>query len=132
IDLHYCLTERRCRCLASNSSCWPNVSRWQVFNESVDRRLLFPEPSATVCNGQTYDLNACAVARAQWSNSAWRSDQVGAMQNHNWEKSSCSISTNSTKCNQGSVPVIAVNATLPEHVQATVRFAATNNLRLTV
>ncbi|CAF4116467.1 unnamed protein product [Rotaria sp. Silwood2] len=54
------------------------------------------------------------------------------MQNHNWENSSCSISTNSTKCNQGSVPVIAVNATLPEHVQATVRFAATNNLRLTV
>ena len=40
--------------------------------------------------------------------------------------------TNSTKCNQGSVPVIAVNATLPEHVQTTVRFAATNNLRLVI
>jgi hypothetical protein len=54
------------------------------------------------------------------------------MQNHNWENSSCSIHTNSTKCNQGSVPVIAVNATLPEHVQATVNFAATNNLRLVI
>ncbi|CAF4172789.1 unnamed protein product, partial [Rotaria sp. Silwood2] len=132
IDLYYSLTERRCRCLANNPSCWPNASRWQVFNESVDGRLLFPEPSAAVCNGQTYEANACAVARAQWSNSTWRSNQVGTMQNHNWENSSCSISTNSTKCNQGSVPVIAVNATLPEHVQATVRFAATNNLRLTV
>ncbi|CAF0875282.1 unnamed protein product [Rotaria sp. Silwood1] len=103
-----------------------------MFNESVDGRLVYPKPSAAVCNGNTYNANACAVAKAQWLNSVWRSDQVGAMQNHNWENSSCSVSTNSTKCNQGSVPVVAVNATLPEHVQATVRFAATNNLRLTI
>ncbi|CAF3846290.1 unnamed protein product [Rotaria sordida] len=124
--------QRRCRCLSSNSACWPNASQWQAFNESVGGRLLRPEPSAAVCNGQTYNANACAVAQAQWINSTWRSDQVGAMQNHNWENSLCSVWTNSTNCNQGSVPVIAVNATLPEHVQATVRFAATNNLRLTI
>ena len=37
---------------------------------------------------------------------------------------------NSTTCNQGSVPILAVNATLPEHVQATLQFANTYNLRL--
>ncbi len=89
-------------------------------------------PSAAVCNGATYNATACNIATTQWSNAMWRSDQVGAMQNHNWENSSCSVYSPSPKCNQGSVPVIAVNAILPEHVQATVRFAATNNLRLVI
>ena len=68
----------------------------------------------------------------QWHNASWRSDQVGAMQNHSWENSSCSIQFRYRKCNQGSVPVVGVNATLPEHVQTTVRFASTHNLRLVI
>ncbi|CAF3591691.1 unnamed protein product [Rotaria sp. Silwood1] len=124
--------ERRCRCLASDSSCWPNASVWQMFNESIDGRLVIPEPSAAVCNGRTYNAMACSIAKAQWTNAAWRSDQVGAMQFHNWENSLCSIFVNSSTCNQGSVPVLAVDAILPEHVQATVRFAVMNNLRLVI
>jgi FAD/FMN-containing dehydrogenase len=52
------------------------------------------------------------------------------MQNSNWENSSCSVYYNSTKCNQGSVPIFAVDAILPEHVQTTLQFANTYNLRL--
>ncbi|CAF1045879.1 unnamed protein product [Rotaria sordida] len=126
------IDQRRCRCLASNSSCWPDALVWQSFNETIDGRLLSSEPSAVVCNEKPYNAEACALAIAQWSNSTWRSDQAGALQNHNWENSSCSIFTNSTTCNQGSVSVFAVNATLPEHVQKTVRFAATNNFRLVI
>ncbi|CAF0986841.1 unnamed protein product [Didymodactylos carnosus] len=62
----------------------------------------------------------------------WRSYQVGGMQYFNWENVSCSISNGNSSCNQGSVPVIGVNATWPEHVQATIRYAATNNLRLVI
>ncbi|CAM4778915.1 unnamed protein product [Rotaria magnacalcarata] len=128
----FAMCERRCRCLANNSSCWPNASVWEAFNETIDGRLLLPEPSAAVCNGKTYDAQACTLAKAQWYNATWRSDQTGAMQNHNWENSSCSISYNSTICNQGSVAVFAVSATLPKHVQTTIRFAASNNLRLVI
>ncbi|CAF2749830.1 unnamed protein product [Rotaria sp. Silwood2] len=124
--------QRRCRCLADNPLCWPNASAWQIFNTSIGGRLLVPKPSAAVCNGKTYDAQACTLAKAQWSNSTWRGDQLGAMQNHNWENSSCSILTNSTACNQGSVPVYAVSAISPEHVQETVRFATANNLRLVI
>lgn len=52
------------------------------------------------------------------------------MQNPNWENSSCSISVNQSTCNQGSVPIFAVNATLPAHVQATIRWVSKYNLRL--
>ena len=68
----------------------------------------------------------------QWADAVWRGNQAGAMQSHNWENSSCSIFYNSTTCNQGSVPIFAVNATLPEHVQATIRLVKTYNLRLTI
>jgi hypothetical protein len=101
--------------------CWPNSSIWQIFNESIDGRLALPQPSAAVCNFNLSDTNA-----------SWRSDQVGAMKNHNWEKSLCSISSVNVSCRQGSVPVLAVNATLPEHVQTTVRMASANNLRLVI
>ena len=57
---------------------------------------------------------------------------MGAMHDPYWENSSCSVFSPSTACNQGSVPVFAVNATLPEHVQATIRFAAKHNLRLVI
>jgi hypothetical protein len=52
------------------------------------------------------------------------------MQSSNWENSSCSIYYNSTTCNQGSVPVFAVDAILPEHVKTTLEFVNKYNLRL--
>ena len=67
---------------------------------------------------------------AEWHNPIWRGNQAGAMQNPNWENSSCSITVNQSTCNQGSVPIFAVNATLPEHVQATIRWVSRSNLRL--
>lgn len=132
ICIIFFIEERRCRCLASDSSCWPNLSAWQSFNESVDGRLISAKPSAAVCNEPAYDVDACAVARIQWNDGIWRSNQPGALQNTNWENSSCSIMLNSTTCNQGSVPVFGVNAIFPEHVQKTVLFAVKNNLRLVI
>ncbi|CAF3507687.1 unnamed protein product [Rotaria sp. Silwood2] len=74
----------------------------------------------------------CNQTVTQWRNSSWRSGQVGAMQYHNWENSSCSIFKINSFCSQGSIPVIAVNATWPEHVQMTIKYAASNNLRLVI
>ena len=78
------------------------------------------------------NVNACVTAITQWTNASWRSDQVGAMQNYNWENSSCSVFVANSSCNQGSVPILGVNATLPEHVQATIQFASKYNLRLVI
>ena len=52
------------------------------------------------------------------------------MQIPSWENSSCSVYFNSSTCNQGSVPILAINATLPEHVQATLQLVNNYNLRL--
>ncbi|CAF2190616.1 unnamed protein product [Rotaria magnacalcarata] len=126
------LCGQQCRCLASNSSCWPSSVQWNNFNQSVGGCLLSPMPSAAVCNGITYNANLCNITKILWSDGFWRSNQAGAMQNYNWENTSCSITTNSTTCNQGAVPVMAVNATLPEQVQSTIRLASVNNIRLVI
>ncbi|CAF1113827.1 unnamed protein product [Rotaria sordida] len=132
LNQHFGKTERRCRCLAGDSLCWPNASAWQIFNKSVDDRLVLPRPSAAVCTIAEFNLDECTQAATYWTNSMWRSYKLGAMQYYNWENTSCSISNPNSTCNQGSVPIIAVNATWPEHVQATIKYAATNNLRLVI
>ncbi|CAF1242479.1 unnamed protein product [Adineta steineri] len=126
------IQEGYCRCLSNDSTCWPSASIWQTFNQSIDGQLISSQPSAAVCNSNPSNINACNIARNKWTNSSWRSDHAGAMQAANWENSSCSIYYNSMTCNQGSVPILAVNATLPQHVQKTLRLVNTYNLRLVI
>ncbi|CAF2145115.1 unnamed protein product [Rotaria magnacalcarata] len=127
---HLAFTDRRCRCLSNDLNCWPNASVWQIFNSSIDGRLLIPRSSAAACKADHFDLVKCNETFYHWMDSSWRSDQVGAMQYFNWENVSCSIWNSSSICTQGSIPVLAVNATYYEHVQKTIQFAWTNNLRL--
>ncbi len=88
------------------------------------------QPSVAICSGYPPNAGNCTIA--QWANAAWRSDQAGAMLHHNWENVSCSGLPNNVVCTQGSVPQLGVNVTTVEHVEATVRFASVNNLRLVV
>ncbi|CAF3756681.1 unnamed protein product [Rotaria socialis] len=116
----------------SNSACWPNASAWQKFNESIDGRLISVRPTAAFCAGSPPNMKVCNNARSQWTNSTWRTNQAGSMQNHNWENASCSSHLGSVTCTQGSVPLLGVNATTVEHVLATIRLTSANNLRLVI
>ncbi|CAF1024251.1 unnamed protein product, partial [Didymodactylos carnosus] len=125
--------KKTCRCLP-NDGCWPNPTLWELFNVSIDGRLLRPLPSASPCYNNSSLSQECNSTRAQWRNAQWRSNQVGAMQNPNWETNgnlSCTI-TYQQQCHQGSVPVYGVNATSILHVQESVKFARKYNLRLVV
>ncbi|CAF4967859.1 unnamed protein product, partial [Rotaria magnacalcarata] len=78
-------------------------------------------------------MEACTITYTNWMNSKWRSEQVGAMEYYNWEMPNVLIIYNlNSSCHQGSVPVIAVNATLPEYFQAMIKFAAKYHLRLVI
>jgi len=37
----------KCRCLASNASCWPTVEEWDSFNVTIGGRLIAPKPTGT-------------------------------------------------------------------------------------
>jgi hypothetical protein len=54
-----------CRCLPGDD-CWPSVSTWKAFNQSVDGRLVATVPLATPCHVPSYDEKKCAALKEGW------------------------------------------------------------------
>lgn len=92
---------QRCR---FGDSCWPDEETWQSFNDSISGHLIRTFPSAAVCHGQTYDLEECNEAKAEWNSSFWRTNQTGAYTAIVWElgNQQCFInSSRSAPCQPG-------------------------------
>lgn len=94
----------RQRC-SYGDSCWPTEVEWQKFNASISGRLIRTYPSAAVCHTDRYDAAQCAVAKENWKNSFWRTNQTGAYSAILWElgeKGQCFIdSLKEAPCDQG-------------------------------
>jgi hypothetical protein len=138
LSLTSALTTNNCRC-TSGSDCWPSDSEFQSLASKVSQPLIHPVPPATPC----YDSAAgnCTDVRAGWFNGMWRSNQSGAAEHTNWETyilpngtiQACYLNTTlGFPCQQGSVPVIGVDARTPDDIQEAVRFAGNHNLRLVI
>lgn len=115
--------------------CWPSPATWQAFNASISGHLLAPFPPAAVCHNPRYNDAQCKIAKAEWRNSLWRTNQTGAYAAILWEMGDeqCFIDAPRTApCEQGLVPRYAVAAREVEDVQKAVRFAAERNLYLVV
>ncbi|CAE6458193.1 unnamed protein product [Rhizoctonia solani] len=120
------------RCTA-NLPCWPAPNVWSAFNSSVDGQLVAPRPPGWVCHDPNYDEAACNIAKANWSNSLWRANQTGAMENPVWDSLECDINTpRNTTCDQGFVPHYSVDAQNDNHVSEAIKFADKYNLSLVV
>jgi hypothetical protein len=129
---------QNCRCTAG-SDCWPSDSEFQDLASKVSQPLIHPIPPATPC----YDSAAgnCTDVRARWRNGIWRSDQSGAVEHTNFEAfvfpngtiQACYLNTTlGVPCQQGSVPVIGVDARTPGDIQEAVKFAGKHNLRFVI
>ncbi|KAI0031631.1 hypothetical protein K488DRAFT_51732 [Vararia minispora EC-137] len=113
----------RCRTQPGDAR-FPSRAEWDRLNTTVAGRLIAVVPSAL----------ACAEARcndAQWSSALFRDGIPGQMNAYNWEQL-CLYNTTDGACAQANVPLFAINATLPEHVQAGVAFSAQHDLRVAI
>jgi len=108
-----------CRC-TYGSECWPSDSEFQTLASAVSQPLIHPVPPATPCYASA--AGNCTDALAGWYNGIWRSDQSGASEHTNWEThvfpngtiQGCYLNTSlGIPCQQGSVPVIGVDARTP-------------------
>ncbi|KAG8721079.1 hypothetical protein FRC08_015887 [Ceratobasidium sp. 394] len=119
-------------CTASQE-CWPSPEVWSSFNASISGRLIAPRPPAWPCHDPNYDEGACGVARANWDDPFWRSNQTGAMQDPVWESSGCRINTpRNMTCEQGFVPTYLVAAKDGSDVSKAIVFAGKYRLKLVV
>ncbi|TFY56223.1 hypothetical protein EVG20_g9013 [Dentipellis fragilis] len=107
---------------------FPTQAQWDQLKAELGGRLVQPVPTAKYCK-----QNNCTTA--EWQSTDLRALLPGAMNSNNWEQDYATPSMcllNGTTCDQGSVPLYAVNATTAAHIQAGVRFAAQHNLRLSI
>ncbi|OAX31836.1 FAD-binding domain-containing protein [Rhizopogon vinicolor AM-OR11-026] len=103
--------------------------------------LIYPRPAAVACYPVDAPSGNCSALALEWDDGNWRSDQPGVMQAPNFETyifnngtiDACYLDTSlGVPCSQGSVPIIGVNATTSEDVQAAVKFAVKHNPKLAV
>ena len=131
-----------CRCLYGHP-CWPDANEFATLASQISQPLLHPLPPASACYPPSPSAPSanCSVVIANYTNSDWRSDQPGAMQNTNFETfifhndtiSACYLNTTlGAPCEQGSVPPVGVDARSESDIQAAVNFAKQHNLKLVV
>lgn len=102
---------------------WPSLEQWKALNESIEGRLLQPDPPGAVCHPEhaSYDAAACPVIQAAWFTEPLHSgDPVSSMWN-NWNNDTC-LPNPTLTCSSDGYPVYVVNATTAEHVKAGVDF----------
>ncbi|KAK7039986.1 FAD-binding domain-containing protein [Favolaschia claudopus] len=122
----------KCRNIPGDAG-FPDANSWATLNKTVGGRLAPVVPFPRFCR----NLPAGQCTDAQWTSGLFRSGVAGAMDMLNFEQgydltppSLCF--RNSTVCGQGNVPLYAVEAETVADVQAAVKFATANNLRLAI
>ncbi|KAJ8082048.1 hypothetical protein PM082_007894 [Marasmius tenuissimus] len=129
-----------CKCLYGDA-CWPSESQFAELSSQLSQPLIHPVPSASACYPAENPSPDCAVVQANSFNGTWRADQAGSYQNVNFEGyiflngsiSACHLDVSlGVPCEQGNVPPIGVDARNAGDIQAAVKFATDNNLRLVV
>ncbi|KAF8527001.1 FAD-binding domain-containing protein [Hysterangium stoloniferum] len=110
---------------------FPTTAELASFNATIDGRLMNVVPSVKFCES----IGGCSDA--QWSDGNFKNDIIGALLQYNWEQDYTSTPPslclrNGTVCGQGNVPILGVNATTVEHIQAAVRFGNFHNLKIVI
>ncbi|KAF7349910.1 FAD-binding domain-containing protein [Mycena venus] len=115
------------------SAGYPKAAAWSKLNATIGGRLVNVIPTAKYCAR----LPGGTCTDAQWTSALFRSTIPGSMNNNNLEQgydftppSLCL--RNATTCGQGNVPTFSVEAQSAADIQAAVKFASSNNLRLVV
>jgi hypothetical protein len=68
----------KCVCLPGQA-CWPSSDDWSAFNGTVNGKLEAVHPLAAPCHDPTFDNSTCQVVTALYTNSSWKSDQIGTI-----------------------------------------------------
>uniref|UniRef100_A0A0W0F8P0 FAD-binding PCMH-type domain-containing protein n=2 Tax=Moniliophthora roreri TaxID=221103 RepID=A0A0W0F8P0_MONRR len=129
-----------CKCLYGDA-CWPSESEFTELASVVSQPLVHPTPPEAACYPASNPSGNCTDVQIHSNDGNWRADQVGALQNTNFQSfifpngtiSACYLNASlGAPCEQGSIPPIGIDARSVEDVQAGVRFAAEHNLRLVI
>ncbi|KAF7554930.1 hypothetical protein G7Z17_g2550 [Cylindrodendrum hubeiense] len=123
--------------------CWPSLHEWQQFNASIGGHLYETIPIAAPCykNSPYYDAVACKAVEGYYGDSIPRGDHFGQTYWLNWEtcrNSGCTLLESNPKelqyrtCSLGRLASYYVDVRNTSHISATLQFAKTHNIRLSI
>jgi hypothetical protein len=96
---------------------WPSDSQWGKFNATLGGVLIRGMPPASVCYQPYYNATQCAVVRANYFNSNFRSNDPVEIVNEWLDGDSCpppaisNATWSNATCNVEAYPAYVVNAT---------------------
>ncbi|KAG6364993.1 hypothetical protein INS49_006598 [Diaporthe citri] len=123
---------RRCKCFPGDA-CWPSQRAWENFNKTVGGRLVRTVPLGSPCHDPHYDEALCETLKNDWRYSEVHIKSSSSMQDPIFAGASCDPFTpRNTSCQLGNYVHYAVDATGPQDIAQTIRFATKNNIRLVI
>lgn len=124
-----------CRCFPGDT-CWPALSEWTAFNQSLGDKLIATIPIASPCHNDAFgpfDAQQCAEFQSSRFFPETHFDTSSSVMAPNFTNDSCNpFLTRDASCLLGNYISYAVNASGATDFQKTVEFVQKNNIRLTV
>ncbi|KAJ5314115.1 histone-lysine n-methyltransferase suv9 [Penicillium atrosanguineum] len=124
--------KHNCNCFPGDE-CWPSVSTWNAFNESISGRLIKTVPLAIPCHAPYYDENKCEILRNGWNKTYEHYQSSSSIMAPFFTNGTCDpFHPVSKPCTFGNLVHYAVNISQPEHVSMAIRFATKHHIRFII
>ncbi|KAJ3956294.1 hypothetical protein N0V92_007156 [Colletotrichum tropicale] len=133
-----------CKCTPSDT-CWPSLSEWESFNQTISGKLIRTVPLASVCykSEPNYNEDSCNIVLSNWTTWELHSSDPASVPSSPSLKGCEPIYSNGTSingdpdagskgCSSGFLPPYVVNATDSGDIQRALAFAKDRNLRLAI
>ncbi|KAH9226324.1 hypothetical protein K456DRAFT_1933660 [Colletotrichum gloeosporioides 23] len=133
-----------CKCTPSDT-CWPSLSEWESFNQTISGKLIRTVPLASVCykSEPNYNEDSCNTVLSNWTTWALHSSDPASVPSSPSLKGCEPIYPNGTSingdpdagskgCSLGALPAYVVNATDSGDIQKALAFAKDRKLRLAI
>ncbi|KAI9713955.1 MAG: hypothetical protein M1820_000685 [Bogoriella megaspora] len=126
---------RPCKCFPGDP-CWPTLSEWQTFNETIGGKLIATIPLASVCHDDqwgSFDAEACSELQDRWFSPETHWQTSSSAMAPFFANMSCDPwYPKDAQCVVGSYVQYSVNATSVQDYQKTIAFTTAHNIRLVI
>ncbi|KAI1773217.1 FAD-binding domain-containing protein [Hypoxylon cercidicola] len=121
-----------CKYLPGDAN-WPSQDEWAALNSTVGGSLIATVPLGSPCHDPTYDEEKCTSLQENWLYSSIHLESSSSVMAPLFANDSCDPwQPRSKPCTLGNYVSYAVNASGPDDIISTLKFADEKNIRLVI
>ncbi|KAI0968593.1 hypothetical protein F4678DRAFT_442272 [Xylaria arbuscula] len=121
-----------CRLLPTDAA-WPDAHEWSQLNKTVGGRLIATVPRAAACHTPSFDEGLCAELKDAWQRDATHVSYPAELIDPYLQGNTClPFTAETTPCTVGKLASYSINISSVADIQAGVKFATKQNVRLVI